>query len=432
MDYEKKYKEALERARGFYNNEECRVGMTPIDLEVIFPELRENEEEKIRKGIISTLKFANHNGIYDKYIEWLEKQDEKLRGKTALEAIKEPKDYNSIDPYFAKPIDKVEPKFYEGEWVVQGDNILKIKCVGDTYYCFETVGGYVDDMLVSEIDSQFHLWTFKDVKDGDILQLGEVTAIFKSYIGNGKCKCYCSVCNGEFEIPSQDNDDDTYGCDDAIPATKSQRDALMKAMADAGYEWNAEKKELKKIEENSFESDRVVKALRKAGYEWSEETHQMKKIELNNSDKVETKFHEGDWVVDMLGEVWKIERVLNYFYILKDVEGDETQPTIEWVNKTFHLWTIEDAKDGDILASKFNKPLIYNGKHTSRNVGAYCGITTNDKLIIASEECHWTDNFNIHPANKDQRDILMKAMNDEGYVFDFNKKELIHEYVYSN
>ena len=126
MDYEKKYKEALERARGFYNNEECRVGMTPIDLEVIFPELRENEEEKIRKGIISTLKFANHNGIYDKYIEWLEKQDEKLRGKTALEAIKEPKDYNSIDPYFAKPIDKVEPKFYEGEWVVQGDNILKL------------------------------------------------------------------------------------------------------------------------------------------------------------------------------------------------------------------------------------------------------------------------------------------------------------------
>lgn len=36
-NYEKKYNNALERARGFYNNEECGVGMTPIDLEVIFP-----------------------------------------------------------------------------------------------------------------------------------------------------------------------------------------------------------------------------------------------------------------------------------------------------------------------------------------------------------------------------------------------------------
>ena len=30
------------------------------------------------------------------------------------------------------------------------------------------------------------------------------------------------------------------------PATKEQRDALMKAMNDAGYEWDIEKQELKK------------------------------------------------------------------------------------------------------------------------------------------------------------------------------------------
>lgn len=30
-----------------------------------------------------------------------------------------------------------------------------------------------------------------------------------------------------------------------VPATKEQRDALMKAMNNAGYEWDAEKKELK-------------------------------------------------------------------------------------------------------------------------------------------------------------------------------------------
>ena len=31
------------------------------------------------------------------------------------------------------------------------------------------------------------------------------------------------------------------------PATKEQRNALMKAMNNAGYEWDVEKKELKKL-----------------------------------------------------------------------------------------------------------------------------------------------------------------------------------------
>ena len=36
------------------------------------------------------------------------------------------------------------------------------------------------------------------------------------------------------------------GCDDIQPATKEQRDTLMKAINDAIYEWDIEKKELKK------------------------------------------------------------------------------------------------------------------------------------------------------------------------------------------
>jgi len=43
----------------------------------IFPELRESEDERIRKEIISALKFANtSDGVYDKHIAWLEKQKE--------------------------------------------------------------------------------------------------------------------------------------------------------------------------------------------------------------------------------------------------------------------------------------------------------------------------------------------------------------------
>ena len=45
MDYEKAYKEALERAKKLYGCPEYDA-----ELEEIFPELRESEDERIRKG----------------------------------------------------------------------------------------------------------------------------------------------------------------------------------------------------------------------------------------------------------------------------------------------------------------------------------------------------------------------------------------------
>ena len=45
-------------------------------LETLIPELNESEDEKIRKEIISALKFANDGGVYDKHIAYLERQKE--------------------------------------------------------------------------------------------------------------------------------------------------------------------------------------------------------------------------------------------------------------------------------------------------------------------------------------------------------------------
>lgn len=42
----------------------------------ICPELAKSEDERVRKEIISALKFANDDGVYDKHIAWLEKQKE--------------------------------------------------------------------------------------------------------------------------------------------------------------------------------------------------------------------------------------------------------------------------------------------------------------------------------------------------------------------
>ena len=78
MNYEKKYKEALERAR------ELSKTVTGANYEYIFPELKESEDERKRKAILTglidcrdapDLRWSNFGGInIDECITWLEKQ----------------------------------------------------------------------------------------------------------------------------------------------------------------------------------------------------------------------------------------------------------------------------------------------------------------------------------------------------------------------
>ena len=87
MNYEKKYKDALERAKEIHRNEDEKR----FDMEWLFPELKENENERIRKEIIRILKgemrYVSKEDT-DKYIAWLEKQSEKLDADEVIEWLK--------------------------------------------------------------------------------------------------------------------------------------------------------------------------------------------------------------------------------------------------------------------------------------------------------------------------------------------------------
>lgn len=86
MDYEKLYKDALNRAKSAI--EECGNNQGRITMiESIFPELKEPDDEKIRKQIISFLKEFEYdhyrNLDFSSWIAWLEKQD-KSEGKYSV------------------------------------------------------------------------------------------------------------------------------------------------------------------------------------------------------------------------------------------------------------------------------------------------------------------------------------------------------------
>ena len=84
IDYKKKYEEAIERLKQYDREHSSGYSIKERD-EFIFPELRESDDEKIRKDIISlVIKWWKDNGAVEpefstqnSMIAWLEKQKER-------------------------------------------------------------------------------------------------------------------------------------------------------------------------------------------------------------------------------------------------------------------------------------------------------------------------------------------------------------------
>ena len=172
-----------------------------------------------------------------------------------------------------QPIDKVEPKFKVGDWITNGDYTWKIVEVKPLDYILQSQDGNIVDDTIFHVDEQFHLFTIQDAKDGDVLasELCDSIILFKGINDDNNIDFYCDYDFSEIDLPGDRfsvNNGQHYGnvedSKDFHPATKEQRDTLMKAVADAGYIFDFEKKELKKIEQEpawSKEDERMYREL---------------------------------------------------------------------------------------------------------------------------------------------------------------------------
>ena len=142
----------------------------------------------------------------------------------------------------------VKPRFEVGDWIITPKNkVLQITSIEGTSYRFNNESYYWE---ICYCDEQCRFWTIQDAKDGDVLTTSSGAFIYNGNNGGGSCPgCYCGINTlGRFKTGSE-----THWTGKAVfPATKEQRNDLMKAMNDAGYEWDAEKKELKKLVEPKF------------------------------------------------------------------------------------------------------------------------------------------------------------------------------------
>ena len=222
-------------------------------MEVFFPELKESEDEKIRKSLIEFLESIWHLGKdapfekwdksdCSKWIAWLENQ-----GKQKPPVI----DFKANNWYVSKvdgkiydmtynPTDNIEPKFKVGDWIAWEElNTAKIVNIDGDRYEVEFIDGNKGFPHIDYIDRLFHLWSIQDANDGDVLvdNYGNIGI----YQGDKNAEtwnscCYCGVNKGFYDGGTHE-----FPC---YPATKEQRKMLFKKMAENGYAWDSATKEL--------------------------------------------------------------------------------------------------------------------------------------------------------------------------------------------
>lgn len=318
MGYKRKYIKALEWMQSLYSG---LHGDTKEEAEHYFPELKESEDERIRKAIHIYLDWLDGRkdyapkGIYSikDMIAWLEKQGKSNTFKVPETSIKNAEEVASRMQYIEddmkpiaefiinyanwnlhkdewnqptltvplfrvldaliqrgnpygecvqnigkqgeqKPVDKVEQKFKVGDFIANDYCLGKVIEITNDAYLLDTGQG-----IPFSYEHNAHLWSINDAKNGDVLVNGSNIFIFH-FLNDTRLMGYChvNIDNGRFYDDLGKNE--CFCLIDGIvtPATKEQRDLLFQKMKEAGYKWDSEKKELKKIEPKTLDADKVI------------------------------------------------------------------------------------------------------------------------------------------------------------------------------
>ena len=142
------------------------------------------------------------------------------------------------------------------------------------------------------------------------------------------------------------------------------------------------------------------------------------------------KFNVGDWIVynNTICKIYKTSPD-DKFYHCSDI-NDNIHIYNRSLENKFHSWTIQDAKDGDILwhsDSASNGIFIFKEIRNDGKILCYCDYDSEDHFCLGEHHtCCWTSSKYVKPAIKEQRDLLFAKMREAGFEWNEEKKELIN------
>lgn len=144
------------------------------------------------------------------------------------------------------------------------------------------------------------------------------------------------------------------------------------------------------------------------------------------SDEVAPKFKAGDWVITDSNNVVCIESInlSGTKYTLRCIDGRHERMSVEYVDKCWHLWTIKNAKDGDVLVASDGSVLLFK-EVADCGCKLYSAFTKDSEIHVNEDlELFWQTACDVRPSTKEQRDRFFEKMKEAGYKWDDEKKEL--------
>lgn len=142
--------------------------------------------------------------------------------------------------------------------------------------------------------------------------------------------------------------------------------------------------------------------------------------------EIETKFDEGDYIVSHIGNIYKITRIDDMYHTKQLSSGYEQRWTIEDIDRSFHKWTIQDAKPGDVLCYQDGRPFMLKELRDGYPV-AYFGIDYEDSILIGNGMI-WTDKP-VRPATFTEYNRLFKQLRIENYEYNVDTHEITKQEI---
>ena len=150
-------------------------------------------------------------------------------------------------------------------------------------------------------------------------------------------------------------------------------------------------------------------------------------------EQEEPKFKVGDWLcaneLNNYANLIKIVKIVDVFgkkryKISRNYDSDLDLTEFDFIEKHYHLWTIQDAKDGDVLAFSNDTIVIFKDLYNSTSFHSYCHIEDGIFDFNKDELPDWWNSEDFKPATKEQSDLLFQKIQDAGYKWNAETKIL--------
>jgi hypothetical protein len=148
-------------------------------------------------------------------------------------------------------------------------------------------------------------------------------------------------------------------------------------------------------------------------------TEQSKKL-VGLSKRHFAKFKEGDWIVGPNGSILHIEKIDGSRYYF--APNQKVSWGIAECDSKSHLWTIKDAKKGDILSYRDGMWIFLFSEMVDQNSISYIALLSEDGALTTFNAMYTLLMSALVPATPAQRDALLAKLSQKNYIWD--KKNL--------